>query len=194
MTPRKLPIWKIAVGFILFQAFGFGLGIFLFSQGDAVRQITPHVSTYLIPPIFTIILFLAYTLVMYFVYKNQQKKGDILVYRIKDQIIELPRENIEMPVSDAYMQVVTGWITGNQSNKSKVSELQLVLKDDNSRRWPIMGSISSFSNAFDYIADDICNSIPIEIKNKSYQIGARNYFSLSRKINAVQNVSKCPDI
>ena len=164
LTPRKLPIWKIIVGFILFQAFGFGLGAFLFSKGGAVHQITPLISTYLIPPIFSIILFVVYTLIMYFTFKNQQKKGDILVYRIKDKIIELPRKNVKIPVSDVYMQVVTGWVTGNQNNKSKVSELQLVCKKDKNQRWVIMGSISSFSNAFDYVIGDIRNATPIEIK------------------------------
>ena len=164
LTPKKIPIWKFFVGFIIFQTFGFGLGAFLFSKGNEVHQITPYIATYLIPPIFTIILFIVYTFIIYFVYRNQQKKGDVLVYRINDKVIELPRENIEVPVSDIFLQVVTGWVSGNQNNKSKVSELQIVCKTDKNQRWAIMGSISSFMNAFDYIIDDIRQSIPIEIK------------------------------
>jgi len=114
-------------------------------------------------PLFTLILSIGYSTTTYFYWKKEYRKPPMFIFNKKRKIIQLPRENIELEYNPSvYFQIILGYV-GLSGKRTRVSELHLVDKS-NKRRWCILASGSSFSNAFDYILNDLYNKTHIKIK------------------------------
>lgn len=120
----------------------------------------------LIPLILAIILTVVNIIWVHVVWEKEQSKGIRFIFDKHKQTIELPRHNVKLNYSpNIYLQIATGWV-GASGDKCKVSELQLIDKSlkRGARRWCILTSASSFTNAFDYILDDLYNETHMKIR------------------------------
>jgi hypothetical protein len=158
LKPIDYPLKSIIQHIVVFFIFGGIASILMYK----LLERTPFISS--IPIIFSFAISIGYSIIITIMWKGEKRKGARFIYHKNDKLIELPRENISIKYNNnIYLQIVLGTVKGNQQEYAKVSELQLV-DQENKQKWCILASASSFSNAFDYILDDLYNKTHIKIR------------------------------
>jgi hypothetical protein len=156
---RPCPVLRIVLHIVGFVVVGGIASVLMFKYTDKSLIIT------LIPFLATLFISTVYSLAILIEWKKDSAKGDRFIYDKHSHVIHLPRYKVKLQYSsDIFLEIVTGWV-GN-AQQSKVSELHLVDKTekDKVKRWCIATSASSFTNAFDYILEDLYNETHIKIR------------------------------
>ena len=158
LKPKEYPWGEVLFTNVVFFIVG-GIATFLAFKNSGNEEILKK----MIFPLFTLILSIGYSTITTFYWKREYRKPPMFIFDKKRKVIELPKENIELEYNPSvYFQIVLGYV-GPSGKRTRVSELQLV-DASNERRFCILASGSSFSNAFDYILNDLYNQTHIKIK------------------------------